>query len=125
MLWGLSFAIGEPEDHKKEWWTRMWIYQIKRAILDTKGSTPVGLPAELFTMLNSPIPVAQTIKFSLYPLFGLADIGETVKSGQYKGWNKYVRGIIKYTIPWYAQLNQLWNMDEDDSSFIIFNDGMR
>lgn len=25
-LYLLSFALGEPEDHKKEFWMRMWIY---------------------------------------------------------------------------------------------------
>jgi hypothetical protein len=40
-LLGLSFALGEPDKHKKEAWRRWWIYQTRRLILDTEASMPV------------------------------------------------------------------------------------
>ena len=116
----LSFALGEPDDHKKEWWMRMWIYQTKRAITDVNGSTPWGVPMEMNTLLNSPIAASNTVNAFLYPFFGLKDIGETIKTGKHKGENKYIRNITKYLIPFYGQIEQLNEMGEDNSIFQVF-----
>lgn len=120
-LLGLSFALGEPEDHKKEFWTRMWIYQTKRALRDVKGSTPIGLPFELTNMINSPIAATNTVNSLMYPFIGLPDINETVKRGEYKGWNKYGKNLLVYYIPFYRHIHQLQNFDKDDSVFAPFD----
>lgn len=39
-LSGLSFVLGEPDDHKRDFWRRWWIYQNERLILDTESSMP-------------------------------------------------------------------------------------
>lgn len=117
----LSFALGEPEDHKKEFWYRMWIYQTKRAKLDMEAATPVGAIINAKTMLNSPIAATNTFNSLAYPIFGLGDIDDTIKSGPYKGWNKYGRNVLKYTVPFYNQIDQLKRMDEDESVFAIFD----
>ena len=117
----LSFALGEPEDHKKEFWYRMWIYQTKRAKLDMEAATPVGAILNAKTMLNSPIAATNTFNSFAYPIFGLGDIDDKIKSGPYKGWNKYGRNVLKYTVPFYNQIDQLKRMDEDESVFAIFD----
>lgn len=119
-LLGLSFALGEPEEHKKDFWMRMWIYQTKRAIMETKGSTPYGLPFEMDKLINSPIAATNTVNTLLYPFVGLGDLNQTIKSGKYKGWNKYGRNMLK-VLPFYGQIDQLQNMDEDPSIFSVFN----
>lgn len=116
----LSFALGEPEDHKKEWWMRMWIYQTKRAITDVNGSTPIGIPLEATTLINSPIAATNTVNSFLYPIVGIGDIDEEIKSGKHKGENRYFRNIKKYLIPFYGQIEQLSEMGTDDSMFKIF-----
>lgn len=121
----LSFALGEPEDHKKKFWTRMWIYQTKRAIMDVRSSTPYGVPMEITKMINSPIAATNTVNAMMYPFVGLLDINETIKSGRYKGWNKYGRNMLKYWTPFYNQVDQLNNMGEDESVFAVFNNHMR
>lgn len=124
-LLGLSFGLGEPEDHKKEFWHRMWIYQTKRAIMDVRGSTPYGLPMEMTKMINSPVAATNTVNALMYPFIGLPDINKKVKSGRYKGWNKYGRNIIKYWVPFYNQIDQLEHMGEDESVFAVFENTMR
>ena len=120
-LLGLSFGLGEPEDHKKEFWMRMWIYQTKRALMDVNASVPWGIPMEMTKMINSPIAATNTVNALMYPLFGLPDLNEQIKSGRYKGWNKYGRNMLKYWVPFYNQIIQLQNMDEDESVFAVFD----
>lgn len=120
-LLGLSFGLGESEDHKKEFWHRMWIYQTKRAIMDVRGSTPYGIPMEMTKMINSPMAATNTVNALMYPFVGLPDLNEQIKSGRYKGWNKYGRNILKYWIPFYNQINQLQNMAEDEAVFAVFD----
>lgn len=120
-LLGLSFGLGEPEDHKKEFWMRMWIYQTKRALMDVNASVPWGIPMEMTKMINSPIAATNTVNALMYPLFGLPDLNEQIKSGRYKGWNKYGRNMLKYWVPFYNQINQLQNMAEDESVFAVFD----
>lgn len=120
-LLGLSFALGEPEDHKKEFWYRMWIYQTKRAIMDVRGSTPYGIPLELTKMLNNPIAATSTVSALMYPFVGLPDLDKKIKSGRYRGWNKYGRNLLKYWVPFYNQIDQIQHMDEDESMFAVFD----
>lgn len=117
LLLGLSFALGEPDEHKKEFWTRMWIYQTKRALMDVRGSTPYGIPMEMNKLINSPISATNTVNAMMYPFIGLGDLDETVKRGRYKGWNKYGRNMLRYWAPHYNQIDQLANMDTDEGSF--------
>lgn len=120
-LLGLSFGLGEPEDHKKEFWHRMWIYQTKRAIMDVRGSTPYGVPMEMTKMINSPMAATNTVNALMYPFVGLPDLNEQIQTGRYKGWNRYGRNILKYWMPFYNQINQLQNMAEDESVFAVFD----
>lgn len=120
-LLGLSFGLGEPEDHKKEFWYRMWIYQTKRAIMDVRGSTPYGVPMEMTKMINSPVSATNTVNALMYPFVGLPDLDKTVQSGRYKGWNKYERNMLKYWAPFYNHIDQLQYMDEDESVFAVFD----
>lgn len=116
----LSFALGEPDEHKKEFWMRMWIYQTKRAITDINGSTPWGIPMEMNTLINSPIAASNVVNSFIYPFAGIKDINETIKRGKHKDENKYFRNIKKYLIPFYGQIEQLMEMDEDNGVFQVF-----
>lgn len=121
LLLSLSFALGEPEDHKKEFWMRMWIYQVKRAIVDVLGSTPYGVPKEMNTLINSPIAATNTINAIMYPVYGLSDIDDTIKTGKHKGENRYLRNMEKYFVPYNRQIERLQDLPDDESMFSIFN----
>lgn len=116
----LSFALGEPDEHKKEFWMRMWIYQTKRAITDVRGSTPVGIPLEMNVLINSPVAASNVVNSFLYPFVGINDINEEIKAGKHKGENRYFRNIKKYLIPFYGQIEQLNEMDTDNGVFQVF-----
>lgn len=116
----LSFALGEPDEHKKEWLMRMFIYQTKRAITDVRGSTPLGIPLEMNTLINSPVAASNVVNSFLYPFVGINDINEKIKSGKHKGENRYFRNIEKYLVPFYGQIEQLNEMDTDNGVFQVF-----
>lgn len=122
-LLGLSFALGDPSEHKGKWWRRLWICQTKRMIFEEFASSPIGMIPEAKKIIQSPIAFVNTISGILYPIYGIGDIGDTIKSGRYKGWNKYGRNVLKYSVPFYNQLDQLVHMDSEDAMYSVFNIG--
>ena len=116
-----GFAMGEPNDWKRNMWMRMLLYQTKRAELEVRASIPVGTVLEMQTMINKPFAATNAWKSLLYPVFGLGDIGITIKSGRHAGENKYLRNVAKYTIPFWSQFEELYYMDIDDSVYGIFD----
>lgn len=120
-LLGTGYILGEPDDHKREFWMRMWIYQNKRMMTEIYGSTPVGAIHEFNTLANSPMAATNTINSFLYPILDWDDIFDTIKTGPHAGENKYWRNVKKYTVPFYNHIEQIQNMDEDDGIFAIFN----
>ncbi len=121
-LVGISFIVGDPNKYKGKYWTRMWIYQLRRLILDEQASMPWGIPNEGVTVLDSPIASINTINGILYPITGLTrgDLGKTIQSGRYKGWNKYGRNLLK-NVPFYKQIDQTMHIADEDYIFSIFN----
>jgi hypothetical protein len=122
-LLGLSFALGEPEDHKREFWRRWWIYQVRRMILDTEASMP--LPQAIssgLTILQSPIAGVNTMNSLLYTFYGITngDITTKIKSGDHKGENKYWRNMVKYNLPFFKDWEQMQKMADDESIFQVF-----
>lgn len=107
-------------DDDDDWLYKMYCYQMKRLLLDETGSYPTGIPNEGLTILNSPIPGLNTINGFLYPIRGIinGDINETIQKGPYKGWNKYLRNVYKYTIPFVYKIDNTIRMDK--SMFTIF-----
>lgn len=123
-LIGLSFALGEPEDHKKEFWRRWWMYQVRRLILDTEASMP--LPQALqsgLTILQSPMAGISTMNSMLYMFYGLTngDIFKEIQSGPHKGENKYWRTLKKTALPFFKDWEQLQDMATKDDVFKVFD----
>ena len=120
-LLGLSFMLGEPDEHKKEFWRRWWIYQTKRLILDTEASMPnINAIESGLTILQSPMAGVDTFNSLLYLVSGWKDIGETIQSGPHKGENKYIRNVKKYVFPFFKDFEQMQRLDEDESIFLVF-----
>lgn len=122
-LLGLSFALGEPDDHKQEFWRRWWIYQTKRMITETEASMPnLAMGFSLIKILQSPMAGINTLNSLLYVLYGLTngDLFETIKSGDHKGENRYWRNVIKYDLPFFKDWETLQKLDKDDSLFKVF-----
>lgn len=125
ILCGLSFALGDPDRHKREWWRRWWIYQTKRLILDTQASMPHPKAIKSgLTIFQSPMAGIDTFNSLLYTYYGLAngDLFKEIKSGPHKGENRYWRNIKKNVLPFFKDWEKLQNLDSDDAIFKIFED---
>ena len=123
-LLGLSFGLGDPDKHKKEFWRRWWIYQTKRMLTETEASMPsLGMPNSIITILQSPMAGVNTLNSLMYVLYGLfnGDIMKDIQSGKHEGENKYIRNVIKYDLPFYKDWERLQTMDEDDALFKVFD----
>ncbi len=128
-LLGLSFALGEPDKHKKEFWRRWWIYQTKRMLLETEASMPHPKAlSNMMTIINSPMAGINTVNSFMYTLFygpfngDLIGPNNTIKSGDHKGENRYWRNVKKYALPGFKDWEQLQKLDEDESIFQVFKD---
>ena len=122
-LLGLGFALGDPDEHKKDFWRRWWIYQTKRAILDTEASMPMPQAiGNALTIMNSPMASLNTMNSLLYTFYGLfnGDLTTDIKSGDHKGENKYIRNMIKYNVPFFKDWEQMQNFGTDESIFKVF-----
>lgn len=120
---GLSFVLGEPDDHKKDVWRRWWIYQTKRAILDTEASMPHPKAiTNLISIFQSPMASINFMSSLMYVFYGLlnGDIFEEIKSGEHKGENKYLRNVLKYDLPFFKDWEQMQRLGEDDTIFRVF-----
>lgn len=119
---GLAFALGEPDEHKKDFWRRWWIYQVKRLILDTEASMPHPYAIKsMWTILQSPMAGISTMNSMFYVFMGIGDITEEIKSGPHKGENRYWRNIKKNVLPFYKDWEQMQNMDTSDAIFTPFD----
>ena len=125
MLTSASVIAGDPDKYKRDFFARVWMYEMKRILFDEKAATPWGAVMEAKTIIQSPIAAAKTMSGLLYPIFGISDIGQTVKSGRHKGENRYLKNIKKYTLPFYGQTEQLFYLDEDDYMFDVFANTIR
>lgn len=129
-LLGLSFALGEPDEHKKEFWKRWWIYQTKRLLLEFESVMPITIhgPYDMvksnITIFQSPMAGVNTLNSLLYVLGGMfnGDIMDEIKRGPHKGEKRYWRNIKKYFLPFFKDFEKLQRLSEDESIFQVFKD---
>ena len=116
----------DPDDYST-WLERFWLYQIKRLIQDIKAAAPLGAITEAESILGNLFPLLSTIRRTLYPLVGLAngDIFKEVTRGDHKGENRYMRNIKKYFIPYWDQIEQMLDLEDEDDIFKVFDGTFR
>lgn len=119
LSWGV---IGAAKDLDEDFWTRFLAYQLKRLAWDEfTTATPIGVVLNVYGLVQSPFPAISTVKGLLYPVWGLGDIDDTLKSGPNKGENKYWRNVKKYTFPVYKDIQNLINLGKSVSAFEPFD----
>ena len=103
------------------------VYQLKRLKQDTKAATPLGALTEVNSILGNLFPLLSTIRKTLYPLVGLSngDIFKEVTKGNHKGENRYMRNIKKYFIPYWDQIEQMLDLEDEDDVFKVFDGTFR
>lgn len=121
LLCGLSFALGEPDTHKKEFWRRWFIYHTLRVKMETEASMPHPKSIKnIMTILQSPMGGITVANSMFYLFFGLPDLTEEIKSGPHKGENKYWRTVTKNLIPGVKDWEQMQEFDTKDTVFLPF-----
>jgi hypothetical protein len=120
-LMGLSMCLGDEDDHDGEFFMRLWILNTKRMLQETKAAMPIGAITEFGRLIDSPFPAMTTVSGLLYPITGIKDIDDVIQRGRYKGWNKYWRNILWYTVPFYKQVDQILNLAQENSMFTIYD----
>lgn len=120
-LMGLSMCLGDEDDHDGEFFMRLWILNTKRMLQETKAAMPVGAISEFGRLVDSPFPAMTTVSGLLYPITGIKDMDDIIQRGRYKGWNKYWRNILWYTVPFYKQVDQILHLAKENSMFAVYD----
>lgn len=120
-LMGLGMCLGDEDDHDGDFFMRLWILNTKRMLQETKAAMPIGAITEFGRLIDSPFPAMNTVSGLLYPITGIKDINDTIQKGRYKGWNKYWRNILWYTVPFYKQVDQILNLAQENSMFAVYD----
>lgn len=119
---GLLIALmGGAEEHKGSWYRRMTLYQLKRLKMETGAFVPIttDIFSNAFTLINSPIAAVSTID-NILNVFEVQNMFNTIESGRYKGWNEYVRDMVK-VLPAYGQVRKVVDITDEDYMYKIFN----
>ena len=111
----LKYA-GKPE--KDKWYETLLLYTAYRLKTELGAAAPVP---EFFqnalTIINSPVP-ALSYMDNVIALLRFSDIGETVESGKYAGWDKYVKTLY-FDTPYVRNVGRVYDMIfEDDTSML-------
>lgn len=69
------------------------------------------------SLLRSPLPALEKTDY-LINLLAFWDLGDTIESGKYEGWNRYMRNLY-YTIPYMRNIGRAIDMGKGD--FEMFN----
>lgn len=115
------WLLGPASDHKRNYAMRLFLYELHRMNLEVQASSPVALHGfieNLMKLLNSPFATLNTIT-KWGKLFMFSDIAEEVKSGPFKGENKYIRNIER-ALPFVSQIKNLLELDTNDDVFKLF-----
>ena len=123
LLLFLPNDIFAPEDDDEEW-ERFMKYLTLRGKQEVINSTPIGLVLSGAKMFDNPAPITNTFKNLTYPVQGLlnGDYKEEkkIQRGRYKDWNRYVRYMLKYTVPYYNQVDQYFHFLDEKGMFKSF-----
>jgi hypothetical protein len=71
----------------------MLLYNLYRLRLELGSAVPsVAFAENVATLINTPVPCLNVINNAM-DLLNFSDMGETIKSGEYAGWNRYVKTL--------------------------------
>ena len=93
----LNLGGGEPdeEDSYAVNYLRYMAYRLK---LELGSGTPtLAVFENTMTLIQSPVPAMEKMN-ALIDLFTFSDLGRTIETGKYAGWNKYLRNVY-FAVP--------------------------
>lgn len=122
----LCIAIGlmdsDDKKEKKSWFSRISLYNLKRAQLEAGASIPFLLPeflSNINTILQSPSAAIKPMN-NLLDLIQINNIWNEIESGRYKGWSVYERDLME-AVPLYGKIRTVYDITDEDYMFAIFN----
>ena len=121
----LSFAIADLEEEEDDFWFRLWLYNHKRTYQDVINMMGGGALLQIKSIASHPIPALSTLNGLLYPVLGWRDIDDKIQKGEDKDKNKWMMNVLRYTVPFYKQIDQLLDISEDDRMFGVFDTANR
>lgn len=100
---GLTFmlnygSLGDP-DKDDPGFVNMAKYNLYRLKMELGSATPLSIDFKdnVFTLIKSPIPAMENID-GIISLLYLNQLTETIETGKYAGWNRYLRNAY-FTVP--------------------------
>lgn len=101
LKWG--FANGPDKDDPGL--TNMLLYNLYRLRLELGSAVPsIAFAENVATLINTPVPCLNVINNAM-DLLNFSDMGETIKSGKYAGWNRYVKTLY-FNTPYIRNVNR-------------------
>lgn len=119
-----TLGFGDDPKHRSKA-EAMTKYEIKRMLMETQASNPINLKAfinNIYKIFNEPIAAISPAR-RITILFGIDDLifMNRVKSGPHEGELVYFRNVER-AVPFYDQVYKWWNIDTDNSMFLLFNE---
>ena len=110
---GAYMLLSNAWEDDDEWWKTFTLYQIRRQQTEMGTVTPLIYTQfkEGFTILQSPA-AAMDYSQHLLNVLRVWDIWrEPLQSGQYKGWNRYARNVVR-PLPYHNAIRRSFHPEE-------------
>ena len=108
----LLTAMGKP-DQDDPAFLNMLKYNLYRLRTELGGAVPSIYMADSFlTLFKTPMPVINNMD-TMFDLFRFSDIGRTIQSGKYEGWNKWGKTVYK-TIPYVGDIVEAYDFTQGE-----------
>lgn len=116
----LISMMGSVKDKKGIWKSRMLLYNLMRAKVETGAAFPLSTDMldNMWTILQSPAAAIKTFN-NVGDLLQFQNMFNEIQSGRYKGWSEYERDLIEL-IPVYGQIRKVIDIKDEDYMFNIF-----
>ena len=120
----LSGGVGKP-DKEDPGIVNLVKYNMYRLKMELVAATPLslGFKDNVEALIKSPIPAMENID-RLLNLLDVTAIWDTMESGKYAGWNRYVRNLY-FATPYVKNVNKFIDMitEGDISMFNPYTKG--
>lgn len=110
-------GFGEPDDDDTYAmnYLRYMAYRLRLEL--GSGAPSLSLFENMMTLVQTPVPAMEKMD-SLLNLLNFTDIGQTIETGKYAGWNRYLRNLYN-TVPFARNIGRTVELGQ--GSFDMFN----
>jgi len=108
---------GEPDDEDTYAlnYLRYMAYRLRLEL--GSGAPSLAFFENLGTLVQSPVPAMEKMEY-IVNIFNFGDIGQTIETGKYAGWNKYLRNVY-FALPFARNIGRAVELGQ--GHFDMFN----